>query len=127
MDLTINECDFSDIAHLEKDAKRHRIGFHADAQLFCARLDDIIVGCSAILWHKTFVLFKSDYVIPEKRGIGIGNAMFQYRLALVRSSEVRRIKAFCTPASLSMYQRYGAVITRRFTNDTAVTITLDAE
>lgn len=124
MNVRITPCAFADIEHLSAAARKDGLIFNERTEMFAVRIEGRTVGFCGILWHKTYAIFKNDYVLPEFRGIGLGDSMLRYRIALVRASGLRRIKAHCTPASLSMYQRHGATITHQYKQNAAVTISL---
>lgn len=66
-----------------------------------------ILGFAAMFIRNGRARLKSDYVLPDYRGKGIGSALIAARLELAAKRGATEASAFCTPASLPLYQAAG--------------------
>ena len=94
-DLIIRPIKFSELSQLNKlsalefksDLQR-QFNFFLEHSFFhpiIAEVDGKIVGCANVLQNKTSAWLGSAIVLPEYRGQGIGYALVQFRINLLKS------------------------------------------
>jgi len=73
-----------------------------------------IVGFVCGVRKGSSVRFKSAWVEPKYRGVGIYDMLMNARWKYYLSSKgVKKITAYCTPMSIQQYQKYGFVAKRK--------------
>jgi hypothetical protein len=87
------------------------------AELFLIIINGVVAGCCGLLIKKGGTcLFKTDYILPEFRGIGLHRHTLTYRIAYCYQIKATAIIANCTKMSVKNYLTFGFVPTKFFRN-----------
>ena len=105
---------FWQIAHLLPEAKKTGLTFCNSTEYYAFYHDANIVAITGLVWYKNKAVFKNSFVLPKHRGYGIYRTMFDFRLQLAKSRNIRTIEATCTKMSLKLWLDKGAVLIKQY-------------
>ncbi len=110
---------FSELSELSSIAKRNRLmlPFNSKPHWFGIYADGKVVCCRRYYERGRTAFVTSVFCHPDYRGRGFGSACVDMGILTGKLNGCRSMIATCTPDSWPMYQRRGAVITRRFKNE----------
>jgi GNAT superfamily N-acetyltransferase len=127
--VTISPCTLAELAQYQDQAVKEHLGFLPETDYFIMRNEDgETLGFCGVTFYRHKVIFKSDYVLPEFRGNGLWQLMFNYRKMLAEAiPTIKYIEATCTAMSIGLYRKQGAVDVKHFIRFTKVHIPLERQ
>jgi len=110
----IKKVAFLQIDSFLPEAKKAGLIFCNSTEYYAFYHDEQIVAITGLVWYKNKVVFKNSFVLPKHRGCGIYKNLFDFRLQLAKSRNIRTIQATCTKMSLKLWLDKNAVIIKQY-------------
>lgn len=120
----IRKIDIQGFDKYLKDAKRNGLVFCNNTDYYGLFIDKEIVGFCGVITYKNKYVFKNDYVIEKHRGNGYHKQMMNFRLALAKKNNIKKVEATCTNMSINNYFSFGFQIYKKYKLYTKLYLTL---
>ena len=112
--IVYRQCAVEEVVPLMADAVKEGLTFIDGVIYFGAFDGDKIVACSGLKITGDKVFFKSSFVTPEYRGIGIYKTMVSIRYSFIAPLGCKKITAYCTKMSYPMFQKLGFSVVKQY-------------
>ena len=110
----IGKVTWEQISPFIKLAKESGLIFCDSTEYYAFYHNGNIVAITGLIWYKNKTVFKNSFVLPNYRGYGIYRNLFEFRLNLTKTRNIRKIEATCTKMSLKLWLDKGAVLIKQY-------------